>query len=91
MPTPSHPMCPAAVVPQVRPLRLQATVSRRQCLLAVPAALLASGCTVGPGEDHDGPDAPATGPLPRRPRVAWVFSSGGPRGFVHVGVLKALH
>ena len=25
-----------------------------------------------------------------RPRVAWVFSSGGPRGFVHVGVLKAL-
>lgn len=23
--------------------------------------------------------------------VAWCFSSGGPRGFVHVGVLKALH
>jgi NTE family protein len=29
-------------------------------------------------------------PLAKRPRVAWVFSSGGPRGFVHVGVLKAL-
>jgi NTE family protein len=28
--------------------------------------------------------------LPRAPRTAWVFSSGGPRGFVHVGVLKAL-
>lgn len=24
------------------------------------------------------------------PRVAWVFSSGGPRGFVHIGVLKGL-
>jgi NTE family protein len=24
------------------------------------------------------------------PRVAWVLSSGGPRGFVHVGVLKGL-
>ena len=29
-------------------------------------------------------------PLGAVPRVAWVFSSGGPRGFVHVGVLKAL-
>ena len=29
-------------------------------------------------------------PLPKLPPVAWVFSSGGPRGFVHVGVLKAL-
>ena len=28
--------------------------------------------------------------LPRKPRVAWVLSSGGPRGFVHVGVIKAL-
>lgn len=25
-----------------------------------------------------------------RPRIAWVLSSGGPRGFVHVGVLKGL-
>jgi NTE family protein len=28
--------------------------------------------------------------LNRPARVAWVFSSGGPRGFVHIGVLKAL-
>lgn len=27
---------------------------------------------------------------PDAPRVAWVFSSGGPRGFVHIGVLKGL-
>ena len=27
---------------------------------------------------------------PDVPRVAWVFSSGGPRGFVHIGVLKGL-
>lgn len=29
-------------------------------------------------------------PLTRKVRTAWVFSSGGPRGFVHVGVIKAL-
>lgn len=29
-------------------------------------------------------------PVAGMPRVAWVFSSGGPRGYVHVGVLKAL-
>lgn len=28
--------------------------------------------------------------VPETPRVAWVFSSGGPRGFVHIGVLKGL-
>ncbi|MBB1162202.1 patatin-like phospholipase family protein [Aquariibacter albus] len=49
---------------------------------------LLGGCTLP--EDHGGPDAPRELPLARRPRVAWVFSSGGPRGFVHVGVLKAL-
>ena len=49
-----------------------------------------SGCAINTDEDHTGEDAPSAGPLPRRPRVAWVFSSGGPRGFVHVGVLKAL-
>ena len=41
--------------------------------------------------DHRGDDAPSSAALPRQPRTAWVFSSGGPRGFVHVGVLKALH
>ncbi len=58
--------------------------------LASIAFLTASGCAVNTDQDHAGADAPSTAPLPRRPRVAWVFSSGGPRGFVHVGVLKAL-
>ena len=54
-------------------------------------SLLLPGCTWQAEQDHSGPDAPDTAPLPRVPRVAWVFSSGGPRGYVHVGVLKALH
>ncbi len=41
-------------------------------------------------QDHTGNDAPAVVPMAHTPRVAWVFGSGGPRGFVHVGVLKAL-
>jgi NTE family protein len=41
-------------------------------------------------QDHNGPSAPSAQGLATKPRVAWVFSSGGPRGFVHVGVLKAL-
>lgn len=54
---------------------------------AVAAGL--SGCSSS-DDDHDGPDAPAPAPLDGAPTTAWVFSSGGPRGFVHVGVLKAL-
>lgn len=50
----------------------------------------ASGCTLRPDADHDGPDAPRPQPIGRPLRVAWVLGSGGPRGFVHVGVLKAL-
>lgn len=61
----------------------------RRAALAGAAALLA-GCTLDSDRDHAGPDAPRAAPLPRRPRTAWVFSSGGPRGFVHVGVIKAL-
>ena len=37
-----------------------------------------------------GANSPRAMPLTRPVRTAWVFSSGGPRGFVHVGVLKAL-
>jgi NTE family protein len=55
---------------------------------AVTAGL--GGCAVNTDFNHAGPDAPGEGPLPRKPRTAWVFSSGGPRGFVHVGVIKAL-
>ena len=49
-----------------------------------------AGCTISTDEDHRGPDAPRAGPIGRPVRTAWVLSSGGPRGFVHVGVLKAL-
>lgn len=65
-------------------------VGRREWLVAAGSSALAGGCTLDPDADHDGPDAPTSAPLARTPRVAWVFSSGGPRGFVHVGVLKAL-
>ncbi len=57
---------------------------------ALGAAALLPGCALQAGQDHAGPDAPDAVPLARTPRVAWVFSSGGPRGFVHVGVVKAL-
>lgn len=49
-----------------------------------------AGCSIYPDYNHDGAEAPEVAPLARPARVAWVFSSGGPRGFVHVGVLKAL-
>jgi NTE family protein len=62
---------------------------RRRTWLGVAAATLA-GCTLAPDADHDEPDAPRAEPLRRPVRTAWVLSSGGPRGFVHVGVLKAL-
>jgi len=62
----------------------------RRHLLAATTLGWAAGCTLAPDSDHDAADAPVAAPLPRPPRVAWVFSSGGPRGFVHVGVIKAL-
>lgn len=61
---------------------------RRTVLLAGLAGV--AGCSLQPDEDHSGPDAPRDGPLRKPARTAWVFSSGGPRGFVHVGVIKAL-
>ena len=64
------------------------SLSRRALLLAGAASV--AGCSLSPDEDHSGPDAPRAEPLHRPARVAWVLSSGGPRGFVHVGVLKAL-
>ena len=57
--------------------------------LALPV-LGFGGCALDADRDHVGDKAPSSGALPRRPRVAWVLSSGGPRGFVHVGVLMAL-
>ncbi len=48
------------------------------------------GCSLGPRDGEDDADTPAQKPSARHYPVAWVLSSGGPRGFVHVGVLKAL-
>ena len=61
---------------------------RRRAWLA--GMLLPAGCAVDDDRDHHGANVPTAGPLPRPIRTAWVFSSGGPRGFVHVGVIKAL-
>ena len=71
-------------------------VPGRRHVLALPLTLalssaLSGGCALDVDRDHAGDDAPASAAVPRPPRNAWVFSSGGPRGFVHVGVLKALH
>jgi NTE family protein len=63
--------------------------TRRRVLLLGSAAALA-GCAWTPDRSHDGPDAPWAAPLRRPVRTAWVLSSGGPRGFTHVGVLKAM-
>lgn len=61
---------------------------RRTLLLGTAATL--TGCAIHPDRNHDGADAPWAAPLHRPVRTAWVLSSGGPRGFTHVGVLKAL-
>jgi NTE family protein len=63
-------------------------LARRTLLLAGVAGL--TGCTLNPDRDHHSADAPRAETLRRPVRTAWVLSSGGPRGFVHVGVLKAL-
>ena len=74
--------------------------TRRRLLgTAAGCALLAGGRAARAGGGHDAhrrPGEPEAAPLalqvaaPGAPRIAWVFGSGGPRGFVHVGVLKGL-
>jgi NTE family protein len=59
--------------------------------LGMGAGALLSGCSLGPRGDEADLDTPAQKPSPGTYPVAWVLSSGGPRGFVHVGVIKALH
>lgn len=71
----------------VDPIPPRLAPTRRAWL--VGAAALA-GCTLAPDADHDGPDAPWPRPLERPVRTAWVLSSGGPRAYVHVGVVQAL-
>ena len=48
-----------------------------------------TGCGVEPTV-ADGPDAPTFVAATMRPRLALVLAAGGPRGFAHVGVLRAL-
>jgi NTE family protein len=82
-----------AVVPDGATSLAEAAVARRRGLLGAAAALVAAplaGCSLGDGRNHDGDDAPRAAPIGRPVRVAWVLGSGGPRGFVHVGVLKGL-
>lgn len=66
-------------------------LQRRQLLgAALAAAASAAGCLEHGVNLVDSRDAPRQEPLTVRPGVTWVLSSGGPRGMVHVGVLKAL-
>jgi NTE family protein len=65
---------------------------RRRCLLMRLGALCGgalAGCTTEP-TIADGADAPDYRPLAEPPRLALVLAAGGPRGFAHVGVLRAL-
>lgn len=79
------------------PLRRHIYMQRRQLLRYTTAATLAAStaalaaCSFAPDYNHEADDAPRFDVARVAPaRVAWVLSSGGPRGFVHVGVLKAL-
>jgi NTE family protein len=59
------------------------------CLLAAPATGWLAGCGVAVTE-ADGPDAPDFQPPGAARRLARVLAAGGPRGFAHVGVVRAL-
>ena len=59
-------------------------------LASIGAAALLPGCTVQQTV-VEGDQAPGYAPLRNAPRLALVLSAGGPRGFAHVGVLRALH
>jgi NTE family protein len=66
---------------------------RRKILLASAISVGLTGCALDANTDHDHATAPrareANAPIAA---ASWalVLSSGGPRGFVHVGVIKAL-
>ena len=72
----------------VAPLR---AFGRRKVLRVLGLLVTASmgGCNLR-DEAFDGADAPDERPTGLAYPMAWVLSSGGPRGFTHVGVLKAL-
>lgn len=60
-------------------------------LSAATAAALFTGCAPF---NYTGPDSPVAWPavqaMEPRPRVALVLSSGGPRGYAHIGVMRVL-
>ncbi len=66
-------------------------VHRLAWLAACCAGTLLAGCAAF---NHTGPDSPvaqtALQPMEPRPRVALVLSSGGPRGYAHIGVMRVL-
>jgi len=67
---------------------------RRQLLLSACAATLGlplAGCDVLPEPALAEERQPRFVPWAQPARLALVLSSGGPRGFSHIGVLKALH
>ncbi|MGB7304417.1 MAG: patatin-like phospholipase family protein [Burkholderiaceae bacterium] len=67
---------------------------RRKNLHSISLGMLSlTGCTFGSGPNHQGINAPTAADVRQRlPGNPWalVLSSGGPRGFVHVGVIEAL-
>lgn len=89
-------MCSSDSAVNFATLPLPLFMNRRQILQLSSATALGmaasiTGCSFAPDYNHDADDAPRfDAALVKPARVAWVLSSGGPRGFVHVGVLKAL-
>lgn len=70
--------------------KLLVNMKRRALLLSTLGAALA-GCDVFPEIPLPEAQQPRFAPWTEPARLALVLSSGGPRGFSHVGALKALH
>jgi len=67
---------------------------RRQSCFHVALALLVVALAGCAPFNYAGPDSPraldTVAPMEPRPRVALVLSSGGPRGYAHIGVMRVL-
>ncbi len=72
---------------------LFALAPARRLAAAVCCAIAAGLCGCAPF-NYAAPDSPvarsAVAPMEPRPRVALVLSSGGPRGYAHIGVMRVL-
>ena len=64
---------------------------KRRALLAGAIGGVLAGCDVFPETPLPEERQPRFAAWPTPARLALVLSSGGPRGFSHIGVLKALH